>query len=633
MGEEDLNEDEKEAGHLPHHCTDVLCLLIFASALSLLGFILHYAFVNGDIRRLYHGLDFYGDLCGVDENVLDKPYLYWCGVAEESPSSIITTGTGSAPLFKPTAELDLLHPICVSACPIGNQTFHSCYQDRTAIKGVPDPITGTFKEDITYTFALVQDYESFHFAAGYCFPRDEILVRQVRKVLDKSLWTKLMQKVPEISHAWMALVMAAVLAIILGFLYLYILDVMAGPLVYGCLIIATLGPGIIGGTLVYASHNGGLERVQTTGSNGWDLAFGIVLLIFAFLVAMVAICCRRSIQLAVGSVEAACDCMFDMPTILFEPCLNLFLKVSVLVLMGVGFAWLLSVGEVERHDITQYIPGGISRSFTYDENQTYFIIYYVFALFWALELCTATAQFVLAYSTQLWFFREYTNGKKNVPSMPLTRGYAIALKYHLGTLAFGSFLIATLRLVRMVLSFIANQGKAEGNGIVRVAAGCCSCCVMCFERFIRFVNKNAYMCVAVNSESFCEAAVTAFRVIANEVAGIAILNGACWIFQMAGMAAIASAGVLLTWTLIGTMDIFVNPASDHFVEDPVLVCGVAAIICIAIASSFMTVFDTVADTMLFCWAIDRQHRVKNALPSKNYTPPRLKALLDDLRTD
>ena len=37
-----------------------------------------HAHTNGDLRRLSHGFDYQGRLCGVDESVSGLPYLYYC---------------------------------------------------------------------------------------------------------------------------------------------------------------------------------------------------------------------------------------------------------------------------------------------------------------------------------------------------------------------------------------------------------------------------------------------------------------------------------------------------------------------------------------------------------------------------
>lgn len=629
-----LHEDEKGAGHRARHCTDWVCAIMFFVSLCCMGFITHYATINGDFRRLYHGFNYYGELCGVDPAVSNKPFLYWCS----KPGPIGT----STDVHTVSRQLDLDHPICVQRCPTGSQTSNACFQERTVSVGDKDPVTGTFTEEVTYTFELVEDYPTFTFAKGYCMPSDPVLYQQAIERLEGNPIYRALTKIPTLQDAYLALVAAVVIAFVAGYAYLFMLDRFAAALVYGCMVVATLSSGIPGAMLIYSAQHAEVATQPnaqkiTTGSRDMDLGLGLALLGFSLLCFLVIWCCRRSIQLAIGCVESACECMFDMPGVLLEPAVNLSARVLLLCMLGTGLALLLSCGQVNRHDIADYIPGGVTRSIEYTSEQTKYIFFYLFMMLWIMEMCTATAQFVLAYCAQLWYFKEYVNGKKNISWNPLFRAYSVGLFYHLGTLAVGAFLVSLVRFARILLGFIARQLRSEdesgAHGITSCVLGCCSCCLTCFENFLRFVNKNAYMDVAINSSNFCEAASSAFSVITNEATAVSILAGACWIFQLGGVAAIMASGLYTTATVIHTVPLFADPASDHYVEDPHTVLAVAAVILFAVSVAFMTVFDVVSDTVLFSFALDRQRRLKTNSPPRDFAPPRLKRLLNEYKSD
>jgi len=626
QGKDELTSDELDAGHKPRHCTDIICLMLFLLGLAGVYSIMTYAKAHGDLRRLYHGFDYNGNLCGVDQNYTNKPFLYWCA----SPAAQVSTYL-SSPVYGASTILDMKHPICVAACPTDTTTTHSCFQSRDAVAGAADPVTGTFVERVTYNFQLVQDAPTTTFVHRYCLPKTPELAAQVQIAIDQSPLARVAGPATQVYQSWQALLASAVLAVLLGYVYLYLLDKFAAPLVYSCLFVASILPLVAGACCIHSARVPDVGHILTTGHSTWDMIIGICCVVFGSLVLLISCCCRHSIELAIGCVEAACDCMFDMPSLLLEPLFNVIAKSVLIIFAGYGLAWLISCGEVKRHDITQYVPGGISRTFKYDQNELGYIAFYIFMTIWVLEIMSAMAQFVLAYSTQLWFFKEYEGGKKRVPAFPLCRAYFLGLHYHLGTLAFGALLVTILRVLRIIVGFIAKQAKSEGNHALTCLASCCSCCLSCFDRFLRFVNKNAYMCVAIDSSPFCVAAQRAFRIIASEITAISTLNGACWVFQLAGVASITGSGVYLTWLLTQTASIFTDPTSPAYIEDCVIVSSVAGVICFIIAHSFMSVFDTVADTILFCWAFDRQFRIKEGKESKDYAPPRLKRLLNEHR--
>merc|ERR1712054_103023 len=99
--------------------------------------------------------------------------------------------------------------------------------------------------------------------------------------------------------------------------------------------------------------------------------------------------------------------------------------------MLVGFAWLLSCGKVQKATLQSYgvamaeMPefSGVFRSFYYEEQEWYYIFYYLFCIFWTMELFTALGQYVVSYAVQSWYFTPYERGEKDdVPCCPILCG-------------------------------------------------------------------------------------------------------------------------------------------------------------------------------------------------------------------
>lgn len=145
-------DHDRPPGHKRHRCTDILCFLVFLAALAGLGWIINYCRQNGDMRRLYHGYDFLGQLCGMDEgdsNLTNKPVLFWC--KDKS-------GKG----------LDLEHPICRESCPMSDATSHACFDD--AVLGeklsLPNAPAGSFERNTEYLFRDAQEMR--HCSSNLC---------------------------------------------------------------------------------------------------------------------------------------------------------------------------------------------------------------------------------------------------------------------------------------------------------------------------------------------------------------------------------------------------------------------------------------------------------------------------------
>jgi len=54
---------------------------------------------------------------------------------------------------------------------------------------------------------------------------------------------------------------------------------------------------------------------------------------------------------------------------------------------------------------------------------------------------------------------------------------------------------------------------------------CLRCCINCFERFIRFINKHAFIEVALEGKDFCSSAQAAFSLILKNPIKTALITG------------------------------------------------------------------------------------------------------------
>ena len=84
--------------------------------------------------------------------------------------------------------------------------------------------------------------------------------------------------------------------------------------------------------------------------------------------------------------------------------------------------------------------------------------------------------------------------------------------FHLGTLAFGSLVLAVVRMIRVILEYVERKVKYFNNDcarfvkfllqnfritLFRFLLSCCKCCLWCLERFLRAINHHAYIICAI----------------------------------------------------------------------------------------------------------------------------------------
>ena len=80
-------------------------------------------------------------------------------------------------------------------------------------------------------------------------------------------------------------------------------------------------------------------------------------------------------------------------------------------------------------------------------------LYHLFGLYWGTEFFLACHEMAIAGA----FCQFYWTRDKRKVSFPVLRGIWWVFRYHLGTVAFGSCIIAIIQLIRTILAYIQNK--------------------------------------------------------------------------------------------------------------------------------------------------------------------------------
>lgn len=103
-------------------------------------------------------------------------------------------------------------------------------------------------------------------------------------------------------------------------------------------------------------------------------------------------------------------------------------------------------------------------------------------------------------------------------------------RYHLGTLAFGSLIIAICRMIRVGLEYLDHKLKKYDNAFVRAILCCMKCFFWCLEKFLKFINKNAYIMCAIHGKNFCGSAKDAFNLLMRNLLRVFALDKVIFIY-------------------------------------------------------------------------------------------------------
>ena len=96
------------------------------------------------------------------------------------------------------------------------------------------------------------------------------------------------------------------------------------------------------------------------------------------------------------------------------------------------------------------------------------------------------------------------------------------MRYHLGTVACGSFILAVVQLVRLMVEYVNNKVQSATSN-----NKCCKGVLWCFrgvffflEKIVKYINRNAFIMTAMVGTGFWKSSQDAFNMItANIVRG------------------------------------------------------------------------------------------------------------------
>lgn len=212
-----------------------------------------------------------------------------------------------------------------------------------------------------------------------------------------------------------------------------------------------------------------------------------------------------------------------------------------------------------------------------------------FVFLWNNALNVAIGQCIIAGAVGVWFF---TPNKEKGKKRAIATSVYNVFRYHLGSLAFGSFIIALIQFIRYCMKYLEKQAKQQKNRVMVLVFKAIQCCLWCFEKCMKFLNKNAYIQIALMGTNFCTSAKKAFFLIlrnAIRFGTVAILGS---MIHAIGFLFIVAASIGLGYLFLTALHPEVSPAVN------LIVYGFTAYL---IAKLFMNIFGLAVDSTLQCF--------------------------------
>jgi solute carrier family 44 (choline transporter-like protein), member 2/4/5 len=237
------------------------------------------------------------------------------------------------------------------------------------------------------------------------------------------------------------------------------------------------------------------------------------------------------------------------------PIFIVLLMVWLLIWLVVA-CYIMSIGKVTQRTDFTFLTAVIRT-----DETNYMFLYTLFGYLWINAFMIGVSQFIISAACAIWYF---TSTSDSNGSGSLMTGLYWVFRYHLGSIAFGSFLIALVQFIRIIFEFYKKQIEKANkeNPIIKVVLWCTSYLLMCLERFIKFISKNAYIQIAITSKNFCMAAWNAFILILKNALRFGTANSIGFIFNVLGVAFITAANTLVVYALIHYYEPYKGLASN-----------------------------------------------------------------------
>ncbi|XP_076609163.1 choline transporter-like protein 2 isoform X2 [Chaetodon auriga] len=446
------------------------------------------------------------------------------------------------------------------------------------------------------------------------------------------------------TQSWYWILIGLVIAMVTSLLFIILLRFLAGIMVWVMivLVILVIGYGIFHCYMEYAALKGEPGADVTLQELGFQtdftvylqirqtwLAFMIILAIVEVIIILLLIFLRKRILIAVALIKEASRAIGHVMSSLFYPLFTFFLLAMVIAYWAVTAVFLSTSNEPIykvfnesecEHSRATCDPANYTTSpmkakcpdseclFAFYGGETFYHkyliglqFYNVFLFFWCANFVTALGQMTLAgaFASYYWAFVK----PDDMPAFPVFSALGRSLRYHTGTLAFGSLILSIIQIIRVLLEYLDHKLKGAHNKCTKFLLCCLKCCFWCLEKFIKFLNRNAYIMVAIYGKNFCTSARDAFLLLMRNMIRVAVLDKVTdFLLFLGKLLIVGLVGIFAFFFFSGRVKAFENTAPNlHYYWVPILTVVIGSYL---IAHGFFSVYAMCVDTLFLCFCED-----------------------------
>ncbi|XP_019749047.1 choline transporter-like protein 2 isoform X1 [Hippocampus comes] len=645
-------------------CTDIVCCILFIIAILCYIGVGILAWSQGDPRKVIYPTDSRGQFCGQAGTPLEKkPLLFYFNImkcaspmvllefqcpttqmcVEKCPEKFMTL----IKAYSNRKDFDYYKSFCKEGVTNSMAVTEILKSGLCPAMLTPSkPFTRRCFPALGKKGGMITVGNSSHFDDGTGKMRDaKDLVDGVKNATVVIEARQVVMKIFEdYTRSWYWILIGLVLATVLSLIFIVLLRFLAGIMVWimVALVIIVIGYGIFHCYMEYAALKGTPGADVTLQDLGFQtdftvylqirqtwLAFMIILAIVEVIIILLLIFLRKRILIAIALIKEASKAIGHVMCSLLYP-LFTFLLLAIVIAYWATTAVFLSTSNEPIYKVFNDTACEHSRKTCDPANYTttamkaqcpdseclfafyggetvyhkYLIglqFYNVFLFFWCANFVTALGQMTLAgaFASYYWAFVK----PDDMPSFPIFSSLGRSLRYHTGTLAFGSLILSIIQIIRVLLEYLDHKLKGAHNKCTRFLMCCLKCCFWCLEKCIKFLNRNAYIMVAIYGKNFCTSARDAFFLLMRNMIRVAVLDKVTdFLLFLGKLLIVGLVGVFAFFFFSGRVKAFEDTAPHlHYYWVPILTVVVGSYL---IAHGFFSVYAMCVDTLFLCFCED-----------------------------
>jgi len=599
-------------------CRDCICCFIFILLFLLCIVVAVFGFYKGKPAQLFYFYDDDGNACGHDDVVKDFPYLYFPNVINglknfDSDKMLQAVCVKKCPGKYPGGTeytLECHKTKLTTTCDVTKENYYESkpllqrvcfpksddelsYDPDTQFKiKIYDPNTGDSFEKVVYKSDTTLDNGNVYIKQNIVTGENDPHEASAR-LINLSYFTQLFTLwINDLNVTKWAIAGSIGWSFFLAMFYFLFLRCCAGFITFFLILIVEAGLVVLAVYFKLLANDE--EQQEAEGDTTNNAFFWVFTALAAAWLIFILIMCNR-IRLAVALTQVTSKYINKTCCIVFVPFLFFAILIIWLAYWIILLVFLYTSGKFDKEGTK------IFASFEMDEKLEYGFWFHIVMLFYITAIIEAYSQFVYASSACIWYF----NFEKGTENHPIAKSFYRGFRYHFGSLVFGATIIAIIRFIMFFIEVIKKKleksvGKNQSKCFKCIFC-CVQCCLGCCNKIMEFINKHAYIQIALKGDSFCTAAFEGFGLIIRNLGRFSMLALIGGIFSLIGTLFITVGSCIIGYFLITRVHYFSDELNSCVL--PVVAFGLVGFV---MGKVTMSIFSVSGDALIHSFLLDEE---------------------------